>query len=76
MTELKSIIDQNNRVFEGFFNANDMPSLAKLYTTDGSLYPPNAQGQAFHGHEAIAAFWTSNISFSNFAKFFEFVSIL
>jgi hypothetical protein len=59
MTDLKAVIDQANRVFEGFFNSGDIASLAKLYTEDGALYPPNTQGVAFHGHEQIAAFWTS-----------------
>jgi ketosteroid isomerase-like protein len=58
MTDLKAVIDQANRVFEGFFNSGDIASLAKLYTEDGALYPPNTQGAAFHGHEQIAAFWT------------------
>lgn len=61
MTDLKAVIDLANRVFEGFFKAGDMTSLAKLYTEDGALYPPNAQGAAFHGHEQIAAFWTSKL---------------
>ncbi|CAF1443896.1 unnamed protein product [Rotaria magnacalcarata] len=48
-------IDAANRLFEQLFNAGKTDEVAKLYTLEGKLLPPDKN--IYQGHEAIQKFW-------------------
>lgn len=49
------IIDAANRVFEQHFNAGKIDEVAKLYTEQGKLLPPDKN--VYQGREEIQKFW-------------------
>jgi ketosteroid isomerase-like protein len=48
------IIDAANRHFEELFNAGKIDELAGLYTSEGTLLPPDKN--KYHGREQIKQF--------------------
>ncbi len=57
MNDIKNLINENNKIFEKYYNNGDVKSVAKLYTDEGRLYPPGTNGSIYQGHEAIEGFW-------------------
>src|SRR5687768_12757647 len=53
--DLAALISAANRSFESAFQAQSAPTLAGLYTTNGSLLPPG--GEPVVGTTNIQAFW-------------------
>ena len=50
-------IDEANNAFIDAFNAHDAKTLASVYTSDATLFPPNSE--KVEGTEAIEGFWES-----------------
>jgi len=55
MSTLFDIIDAANRHFEQLFNASKIDELVGLYTSEGTLLPPDKN--KYQGHEEIKKFW-------------------
>jgi uncharacterized protein (TIGR02246 family) len=52
---VRAQIEAVNKQFVALFNKGDAEGFAKVYATDATILPPNAQ--PIHGREAITKFW-------------------
>jgi len=53
--EVRSVIEQNEVKFSGFFAKGDSLSVSNLYAEDARILPPN--GAAIEGRASIRNFW-------------------